>query len=192
MERILIYASALSVAATAFSPTGLNRGEGTFPMLATHSPFRMIDVDLLQAIAVPFDDPKHLYFAEGDPTASAGGFPAYGVRAGSSVKTPLGLLYERRELSPEFGVAAHFRAADEQGGFLFAVVDPLERSLQLAVEVSAASRGDDGKRAQSVRVYAESLTKIGQSMAPAVAVAEFHVDALEAEWTRMKLTVRPM
>ena len=35
------------------------------------------ELDLLQAISVPFDDPKHVYFAEG-----LHGLHAFGLRAG--------------------------------------------------------------------------------------------------------------
>ena len=45
------------------------------------------EIDLLQAISIPFDDPKHVYFAEG-----LHGFPAFGLRAGSDLRTPHSLL----------------------------------------------------------------------------------------------------
>ena len=38
----------------------------------------VVELDLLQAISVPFDDPKHVYFAEG-----LHGLHAFGLRAGA-------------------------------------------------------------------------------------------------------------
>ncbi len=66
-------------------------------------------IDLLQAITLPFEDPKHIYFAE-----DAQGLPAFGVRAGSTIRTPFGLLFPEKELFAEFLITAHVKPADEQ------------------------------------------------------------------------------
>ena len=82
-------------------------------------------LDLLQAIPVPFDDPKHLYFSDGDPSVVPGG-PAFGVRAGSNIRAPFALIHMGADGGDGDGeegvfdggggfvVRAHFKPADEQ------------------------------------------------------------------------------
>ena len=67
------------------------------------------ELDILQAITIPFDDPKHLYYAEGSE-----GFPAFGVRAGSNVMSPFGLLFAQTHFYPEFAISTKFKSADDQ------------------------------------------------------------------------------
>lgn len=76
------------------------------------------EMDLLQAITIPFDDPKHLYFSDGDPELFAG--PAYGVRAGSNVRAPFALIHKSEPggegdvFQADFLFTAHFKPEDEQ------------------------------------------------------------------------------
>ena len=67
------------------------------------------EIDLLQAISFPFDDPKHIYYADG----SEEGIPAFGIRAGSSIMTPFGLLFTQNQMFKDFVLLATVKPADE-------------------------------------------------------------------------------
>lgn len=81
----------------------------------------MGEKDLLQAIKIPFDDPTTVYFDYGGP----GGFPAMGLRPGSDIKSPY-RLYLPERFYAEFSVTATVKLSPREGGFLFAVVNPLD------------------------------------------------------------------
>ena len=88
---------------------------------------------MLQAVSIPFDDPKHVYFAEG-----LHGFPAIGLRAGSDLRTPHSLLFPQL-LYDNFAIMASFKPSDQQGGFLFSVVTPSDTLISLGVSITAAA-----------------------------------------------------
>ena len=90
------------------------------------------EIDLLQAISIPFDDPKHVYFAEG-----LHGFPAFGLRAGSDLRTPHSLLLPL-SMFENFAIVASFKPSDGQGGFLFSVVTPSDSLISLGLSITAA------------------------------------------------------
>ncbi len=114
--------SSSSSPAAAFSTSG-DRG-------ARRGERQQEGMDLLQAIPVPFNDPKHLYFADGDPSGSASSAlaatgPAFGVRAGSNIRAPFALIHKQVGeagrggggggiFQGQFVVYAHFKPADEQ------------------------------------------------------------------------------
>lgn len=75
--------------------------------------------DLQTAIKVPFEDPQ-LYFDSGED-----GFPAFGIKPGSDIKSPYRLFLPEK-LYPEFSIVFNFKLNSLNGGFLFAVVNPLE------------------------------------------------------------------
>lgn len=75
--------------------------------------------DLQTAIKVPFEDPQ-LYFDSGED-----GFPAFGIKPGSDIKSPYRLFLPEK-LYPEFSIVVNFKLNSMSGGFLFAVVNPLE------------------------------------------------------------------
>jgi collagen type XVIII alpha len=77
------------------------------------------EIDLQTAIKLPFDDPN-LYFDNGDD-----GFPAFGIKPGSDIKSPYRLFLPEK-LYPEFSIVVNFKLNSANGGFLFAVVNPLE------------------------------------------------------------------
>lgn len=80
----------------------------------------MTEKDLLQAIKIPFDDPNSVFFDYG-----LEGFPAMGLRPGSDIKTPY-RLYLPERFYAEFSVTATVKLSSREGGFLFAVVNPLD------------------------------------------------------------------
>ena len=89
--------------------------------LVLHHPGAADEVDLLQAITIPFEDPKHVYFAEGDGGRTGGGeeggfvAPSFGIRSGSNIMTPFGLLYGDRDMFERFEISAKVKPADDQG-----------------------------------------------------------------------------
>lgn len=85
--------------------------------------------DILQAIKIPFQDLKTQFFDNG-----LDGFPAYGLRPGSEIKSPY-RLFMPEKLYPEFSIVATVRPNTREGGFLFAVVNPMDTVVQLGVEV---------------------------------------------------------
>lgn len=66
------------------------------------------------------------------------GFPAFGLLPGSDVKKPFRVHMPER-LYPEFSITAKIRHTSREGGFLFAVVNPLDTVVQLGVQLAPAS-----------------------------------------------------
>lgn len=92
-----------------------------------------VEHDLQTAIKVPFEDPK-LYFDSGDD-----GFPAFGIKPGSDIKSPYRLFLPEK-LYSEFSIVVNFKLNSMDGGFLFAVVNPLENvsmgSMALPINIA--------------------------------------------------------
>lgn len=137
--------------------------------LSTHK-----ELDLLQAISVPFEDPKHVYFAEG-----LHGLHAFGLRAGSDLRTPHSLLLPPL-MYENFAILATIRPADSQGGFLFSVVSPIDSVISLGLSITAGS--SLGK--QVVSMY---LTPLGKGRSDPL--ASFAVPTLPLAWTAVSLRV---
>ncbi|XP_025195746.1 collagen alpha-1(XVIII) chain-like isoform X2 [Melanaphis sacchari] len=95
-------------------------------------PFVPDEHDLQTAIKVPFED-SHLYFDSGDD-----GFPAFGIKPGSDIKSPYRLFLPEK-LYSEFSIVVNFKLNSMDGGFLFAVVNPLENVVQLGLQVVPSS-----------------------------------------------------
>ncbi|KAI5694674.1 hypothetical protein M8J75_003140 [Diaphorina citri] len=91
--------------------------------------------DLLSVIKIPFEDPATMYFAPG-----ADGFPAYGLLPGSDVKAPYRLTFPET-LYKEFALVGTVKVNTAEGGFLFALVNPLETVVQLGVQLRPVSPG---------------------------------------------------
>ncbi|XP_063850523.1 collagen alpha-1(XV) chain-like [Scylla paramamosain] len=93
------------------------------------------EVDLLQAIAVPFEDPSTQYFVTGFD-----GFPAFGFKVGASIKHPFRLFLPEK-FYREFSIQAAVKPDTEEGMFLFAVTNPLENLIQLGVSLTPGLPG---------------------------------------------------
>lgn len=85
--------------------------------------------DLIRAIDIPFNDPKTQFFEEG-----ADGFPAFGFKPGSDVKSPYRLLLPEK-FYPEFSILVMVKPGSRAGGFIFSVVNPLETVVQLGIQL---------------------------------------------------------
>lgn len=132
------------------------------------------EYDLLHAIGVPFSNPKTQYFDEG-----LDGFPAYGLMAGSDIKSPY-RLFMPEKLYAEFSITATVRPANKEGGFLFSVVNPLETVVQLGVQLIPSGPGltNISLLYTDANIYALSQT-----------IASFVVPSFAKKWSRFALRV---
>lgn len=133
------------------------------------------EIDLLQAISIPFDDPKHVYFAEG-----LHGFPAFGLRAGSDLRTPHSLLLPL-SMFENFAIVASFKPSDGQGGFLFSVVTPSDSLISLGLSITAAP----ALGMQEVSLFLTSLNKVRKEP-----LVKFTIPSLDTTWNKLGLMVR--
>ncbi|XP_050420760.1 collagen alpha-1(XVIII) chain-like [Adelges cooleyi] len=91
------------------------------------------ELDLLSSIEMPFRDTEHIFFVTGED-----GFPAFGIKPGSDIKAPYRLVFPEK-FYPEFSTVTTFKLNSMVGGFLFAVVNPLENIVQLGLQVVPTS-----------------------------------------------------
>lgn len=73
-----------------------------------------------------------MYFDSGED-----GFPAFGIKPGSDIKSPYRLFLPEK-LYPEFSIVFNFKLNSMTGGFLFAVVNPLE-NVSIEVFLNSAN-----------------------------------------------------
>jgi collagen type XVIII alpha len=135
------------------------------------------DHDILQAIKIPFDDPKTQFFDNG-----LDGFPAFGLRPGSDVKSPYRLFIPEK-LYSEFSIVATVRPNTREGGFLFSVVNPLETVVQLGVQISPAGPSQPGS--VNISLF---YTDVNRNFASQT-IASFVVPSFVKKWTRFALRV---
>jgi len=134
--------------------------------------------DILAAIDIPFVDTTTQYFDMGDD-----GFPAVGLRPGSDVKKPA-RMHLPDKLSAEFSLLATIRPMTDAGGFLFAVVNPLETVVQLGLEIAAA--GPDAPGHTNISLLYTDVN----SYAATQCVAAFVVPSFTGKWARIALAVK--
>ncbi|KAG7296371.1 hypothetical protein JYU34_021512 [Plutella xylostella] len=141
---------------------------------STRFPNEVPEYDLLHAIGVPFSNPKMQYFDEG-----LDGFPAYGLKPGSDIKSPY-RLFMPEKLYAEFSLTATVRPANKDGGFLFSVVNPLETVVQLGVQLIPSGPGltNISLLYTDANIYALSQT-----------IASFVVPSFARKWSRFALRV---
>lgn len=82
-----------------------------------------------------FKESKTQYVA-----TSQDGFPAFGLRSGSDIKRPYRLFLPER-LPQQFSILVSVQPTSQRGGYLFAVVNPLETVVQLGVKLSPTEFG---------------------------------------------------
>ncbi|KAF0301432.1 Collagen alpha-1(XV) chain [Amphibalanus amphitrite] len=131
-------------------------------------------ISLLDAIPVPFPEKSNLAFVEGED-----GFPAYGFKKEHEVKRPYRLFLPER-LPREFAVAVTVLLRSSDGGFLFAVLNPLETVVQLGVQLTPAA---DGNTNISL-LYTDSEVHFTSQR-----LATFTVPSVQDEWTKLALQV---
>ncbi|XP_038223261.1 collagen alpha-1(XV) chain-like isoform X3 [Zerene cesonia] len=154
-----------------FHVTICSANDGSF---GSKYPNDIPEYDLLHAIGVPFSNPKTQYFDEG-----LDGFPAYGLKPGSDIKSPY-RLFMPEKLYAEFSITATVRPANKDGGFLFSVVNPLETVVQLGVQLIPSGPGltNISLLYTDANIYALSQT-----------IASFVVPSFAKKWTRFAIRV---
>ncbi|XP_076263566.1 collagen XV/XVIII-type protein multiplexin isoform X3 [Rhynchophorus ferrugineus] len=90
----------------------------------------VLDYNLLDAVKIPLQDPKTQYVAD-----SEDGFPAFGFKLGSDVKMA------RRQILPdtlsqEFAILISAKPRTKKGGFIFAIVNPMDTIVELGVRIA--------------------------------------------------------
>ncbi|XP_046659461.1 collagen alpha-1(XV) chain-like [Homalodisca vitripennis] len=134
----------------------------------------MTEKDLLQAIKIPFDDPNTVFFDYG-----LEGFPAMGLKPGSDIKSPY-RLYLPERFYAEFSITATVKLASKEGGFLFAVVNPLDTVVELGVHLGGAGAG----MSNLSLLYTDVATHYSSQ-----SVASFLLPSSFSRWGRFALKV---
>ncbi|XP_037783880.1 collagen alpha-1(XV) chain-like [Penaeus monodon] len=132
------------------------------------------ELDLLQGIAVPFGDPTTQYFVTGFD-----GFPAFGFKAGASIKHPYRLFLPER-LYRQFSILVAVKPDTAEPMFLFAVVNPLENLIQLGVSITPGNVGST-----NISLYYTD----GERHMTSQTIASFLVPQFTGIWTRFAFKV---
>jgi collagen type XVIII alpha len=151
--------------------------QNTYIVIFLSVPDAIPDHDILQAIKIPFDDPKTQFFDNG-----LDGFPAFGLRPGSDVKSPYRLFIPEKLFS-EFSIVATVRPNTRDGGFLFSVVNPLETVVQLGVQIEPSEPSHPGNHNISL-LYTDVNSHFTSQT-----IASFIVPSFVKKWTRFALRV---
>ncbi|XP_037076757.1 collagen alpha-1(XV) chain-like [Pollicipes pollicipes] len=137
-------------------------------------------VNLLEAIPIPFPENGQLAFVEGED-----GFPAFGFQPGHDVKHPY-RLYLPERMPRDFAIAVTVRPTQPEGGFLFAVVNPLETVVQLGVQITP---GGPGTTNISL-VYTDSEVHFASQRIATFSVPSFETESMIPPGTVLVLPVR--
>ncbi|KAK4876611.1 hypothetical protein RN001_009117 [Aquatica leii] len=130
------------------------------------------EYDILGALKINFQESKTQYIA-----TSEDGFPAFGLKAGSDVKSPYRLFLPEKLFS-EFSILARVQPTTRKGGYLFAVVNPLETVVQLGIKLSPAGPGTN-----------ISLIYTHPGQFPSQVIADFITEKLVNNWVKFALQV---
>ncbi|XP_042221660.1 collagen alpha-1(I) chain-like isoform X3 [Homarus americanus] len=132
------------------------------------------EVDLLQAIAVPFADSSTQYFVTGFD-----GFPAFGFKVGASIKHPYRLFMPER-FYRRFSIMIAMKPDTVSPMFVFAVTNPLENIIQLGVGFIPADQG-----MSNVSLYYTD----GERHMTSQTIASFLVPQFVGSWSRLAFSV---
>ena len=116
-----------------------------------------------------------------------GGFvaPSFGIRSGSNIMTPFGLLYADRDMFDRFDISVEVKPADDEGGFLFAILDPMDRLLQLGVRLDPLKGSSGG---QNVSLF-YATDEDGSGDDGEAAVTFWHPTPLGRDWNSLLVRV---
>ncbi|ODM97649.1 Collagen alpha-1(XV) chain [Orchesella cincta] len=137
--------------------------------------------DLLQAIRVPFDDPRTQYFEAG-----LDGFPAYGLRDGAEVKSHYRLFLPDR-LYRDFALLATVKPERRESAFLFAVVNPLDTIVQFGLKIPAPPNISPSLTS-SHHMISLLYTDVGSHLVTQTLVS-FEVPLMTRRWNRFALKI---
>lgn len=130
-----------------------------------------LEHDLIRAIKIPFEDPKTQFFDKGFD-----GFPAFGLLPGSDVKVPYRIILPEK-LYPELTIQVTMKLNSQDGGFLFAVVNPLETVVQLGLQITPAF--ENPGHSNFSLFYTDASTHFSSEI-----IASFDVNDVVNKWTR--------
>ncbi|EFX83190.1 hypothetical protein DAPPUDRAFT_315968 [Daphnia pulex] len=131
--------------------------------------------DLLKAIEVPLRDEEHITFGTG-----VDGFPAFVLFRGHDIKIPYKVLLPDK-LYSDFSILVTIKPDNNEGGYLFAVVDPLETLVQFGLRIGpAAGPGQSELSLYHTHPEDRFVSKV---------LAKFLVPNFAKKWTRFAFRV---
>uniref|UniRef100_A0A1I8EVM9 LAM_G_DOMAIN domain-containing protein n=1 Tax=Wuchereria bancrofti TaxID=6293 RepID=A0A1I8EVM9_WUCBA len=133
------------------------------------------DIDLLVPVKSLLNERVELYKAKG-----LDGFPAVGIKRGVEIVVPY-RQYLPRKFFRNFAFTAVIRPDDRQGGYLFAVVNPLDTVVDLGVLVESA--GDN--QTNITLLYTDSSKETDTK-----ALASFLVPEFTKDWVKFALEIQ--
>ena len=136
-------------------------------------PVGLPEVDFLQAISTPVHE--SVTFVKGFD-----GYPAFEFGKNANERK-LSRIYISK-IDEEFSILVTTRPNTKEGGFLFAIVDPLETVVQLGVRLAKA----DGDGETNIMLYVTDH----RTSSTSVVIAKFTVPSFVKKWTRFSLQVR--
>ena len=112
-------------------------------------------------------------------TKGLDGLPAVGIQRGVEIVVPY-RIYLPRKFYKNFAIVASIKPKDNQGGYLFAVVNAFDTVVDLGLLLSPA-----GKAQTNISlVYTDSQTQSHSTV-----IASFLVPAFTNQWTQLALEV---
>ncbi|CAH0546968.1 unnamed protein product [Brassicogethes aeneus] len=130
--------------------------------------------DLLDAVKIPFQDPKTQYIDEDGHD----GFPAFGFKLGSDVKIAHRQLLPDK-LPAEFSILISAKPRSRRAGFIFAVVNPYDTVVELGVKVTP-----EGTTSTILSLFYTNATEISSQ-----SIANFTVNRFYGKWTRFAFKI---
>ena len=118
-----------------------------------------------------------------------GGFvaPSFGIRSGSNIMTPFGLLYADRGMFDRYEISARVKPADDQGGFLFAILDPMDRVLQLGVQIDPLKGRSGGQNVSLFYASDDDDDEENGDGGPAITFS--HPSPLSHDWNSLLIRI---
>uniref|UniRef100_A0A7E4W291 LAM_G_DOMAIN domain-containing protein n=1 Tax=Panagrellus redivivus TaxID=6233 RepID=A0A7E4W291_PANRE len=132
------------------------------------------DVDLLTPLENLINTDPRVYRTKG-----LDGLPAVGIQRGVEIVVPY-RIYLPRKFYRNFAIVASIKPKDDQGGYLFAVVNAFDTVVDLGLHLSPAGRAQTNVSL----VYTDSQTESSSTV-----IASFLVPAFTNQWTQLAVEV---
>lgn len=132
------------------------------------------DVDLLTPLENLINTDPRVYRTKG-----LDGLPAVGIQRGVEIVVPY-RIYLPRKFFPNFAVVASIKPKDNQGGYLFAIVNAFDTVVDIGVLLTPAGRS----QTNISLVYTDS-----QISSSSTVIASFLVPVFTNQWTQFALEV---
>ncbi|KAK3764392.1 hypothetical protein RRG08_039988 [Elysia crispata] len=134
-----------------------------------------LDIDLLNVIGLPREPGV-------DFTTGPDGYPVYELTRDASLREPAQFFF-REPLSEEFSIVALINGYRLDAGYLFAVVNPYQTTIQLGVQIVA---GEKGRGEQKIIVY---YTPTSNLYTESQKLATFTIPSTANKWTKLGIKV---